>query len=66
LSYTPCVLISLIYLFRFVTSTFLAIFDQKTARILRENHQKLSNEINEIVDEFKPKVFPDLYNNGKI
>jgi hypothetical protein len=49
-----------------VTSTFLAIFDQNTARILRENHQKLSNEINGIVDEFKPKVFPDLYNNGKI
>ncbi|KAI8880013.1 hypothetical protein K501DRAFT_192277 [Backusella circina FSU 941] len=50
---------------RSITPLFLAIFDQKTAKILRENHHKLFNEVTEVVNEYKTQVFPDIYNNGK-
>lgn len=42
----------------------MALLDPKEAETLRQNREKLSSNITELINEYGPKVFPDF--DGKI
>lgn len=60
---------------RSIQPTVMALLDPKGAETLRQNREKLSSNITELINEYGPKVFPDFdgkyiylftYNNNMI
>ncbi|RCI06909.1 hypothetical protein CU098_012907 [Rhizopus stolonifer] len=47
-------------IFKSIQPTFLALLDPQAAETLRQNREKLSSNITELINEYGPKVFPDF------
>ena len=45
---------------RSIQPTFLALLDPQAAETLRQNREKLSSNITELINEYGPKVFTDF------
>jgi len=45
---------------RSIQPTVMALLDPKGAETLRQNREKLSSNITELINEYGPKVFPDF------
>lgn len=48
---------------RSIQPTVMALLDPKGAETLRQNREKLSSNITELINEYGPKVFPDFDGN---
>ncbi|KAL7318356.1 Glycerol-3-phosphate/dihydroxyacetone phosphate acyltransferase [Mucor circinelloides] len=47
-------------IFKSIQPTVMALLDPKGAETLRQNREKLSSNITELINEYGPKVFPDF------
>jgi hypothetical protein len=45
---------------RSIQPTVMALLDPQGAETLRQNREKLSSNITELINEYGPKVFPDF------
>lgn len=57
------VLLNHVLHFRSIQPTVMALLDPREAETLRQNREKLSSSITELINEYGPKVFTDFDGN---